>query len=134
MAFTDGLTPIEFTADYLDSRDVIARIDYLQSRKDDEDQDDPLDEDEAEELRALQEMAEEGERYAADWPHGETLIADSYFESYAKELAADIYGYKDDGDWPTSHIDWEAAAAELQQDYAEIEVTAFGNKHSFWVR
>lgn len=52
-----------------------------------------------------------------------TLIAEDDFEEYAEELATDL-GYIDDEQgnrWPFNHIDWEAAADELKQDYTTVE-------------
>lgn len=77
--------------------------------------------DEREELKLLRELAEEGEGLS-DWRHGETLIRESYFEDYARELASDLYGEEIDGaHWPFTCIDWERAASELEQDYTSIE-------------
>ena len=56
--------------------------------------------------------------YADDEP---TLIAESYFETYAQELAEDIGAIPSDLQWPVRHIDWEAAADELSQDYSEFD-------------
>lgn len=113
------------TDDVIDSRDVIARIEEL------EDERDALegvketvlwDRENADELTALKALAEQGEQYAADWLHGETLIRESYFETYAEELAADVCAYDSrEARWPLTHIDWEAAAEELKQDYTEID-------------
>lgn len=72
------------TGDTLDSRDIEARIKYLQARaEDDGEETDPLDDDEKAELTALQAFRDEAEDYCSDWKHGETLIKDSYFKEYA---------------------------------------------------
>lgn len=123
------LDPIDEWADILDSRDIIARIEYLEGVQSDADEDcgeedceaEPLTEDETAELVALKALAEEGEQYAADWIHGETLIRESYFVTYAQELADDICDMSNASAWPFNHIDWEAAATDLRQDYSEIE-------------
>ena len=46
-------------------------------------------EDEAEELKALKALQDEAESQS-DWTYGATLIKDSYFETYAQDLAEDI--------------------------------------------
>jgi hypothetical protein len=79
-----------------------------------------LQDDEVDELRILQELADEGES-SPDWTHGETLIRESYFEEYARELAADIGDIGSNARWPNNHIDWEAATAELLNDYFEVD-------------
>jgi len=48
-----------------------------------------------------------------------TLIAEDYFEEYARELAEDVGALSND--WPASYIDWEAAAVALQMDYTSVE-------------
>jgi len=56
-----------------------------------------------------------------EWMHGTTLIPESEFTEYAQDLAEDISGMPKDQPWPFSHIDWEAAADALKQDYSEAE-------------
>lgn len=78
------------------------------------------DADNADDLAALESFAEEGENYAEDWQHGATLIAESYFVEYCKELVSDI------GDIPREipsyiEIDWDKTADNLRVDYTEIE-------------
>ncbi len=114
--------------DIIDSREVIARIRELEELQDDEDSE--MEEEDSDELAILLELAEEASGYAPDWEYGEALIRDSYFETYARELADDIGAISKDAGWPMAHIDWEAAAEALQQDYTEID---FGGV-SYWVR
>lgn len=76
--------------------------------------------DEAEELKALLELANEGEN-ESDWTHGATLIRETYFEDYAKELARDLGEIDGTESWPLNCIDWEKAAEELQQDYTALD-------------
>lgn len=111
--------------DIIDSRDVIARIEELESNLDTEDPDT----DEAEELQALRALVDEAES-TPDWKYGETLIRDSYFEEYAQELADDIGAINADATWPNNCIDWERAARELQQDYFSVEFDGV----TYWVR
>ena len=42
-------------------------------------------EDEREELKKLEEFAEEASGYAADWAYGETIIRDSYFQEQERK-------------------------------------------------
>ena len=134
--------------DVIDSRDVIARIEELEAQRDDDSapcacglslvehtdpavdhKPNPLDEDEREELRVLLALQDEASG-SPDWPHGETLIRDSYFESYAQELAEDIGAYKDSSQWPGNCIDWGQAAEQLQQDYTSVEFDGV----TYWIR
>lgn len=50
-----------------------------------------------------------------------TFIRDSYFKTYAEELAEDIGAISREERWPACHIDWEAAARALQIDYTSGE-------------
>lgn len=56
-----------------------------------------------------------------------TLIHDSYFEQYARDLADDI-GLP--AGWPADYIDWEAAANALQRDYRSCEYVG----QTYWYR
>jgi hypothetical protein len=78
------------------------------------------------ELDTLTEVISEGED-CTDWSYGETLIRESYFEDYIKDLVNDCYEMPkefNEGKWPWNHasIDFEAAAEEAKSDYSEIEV------------
>jgi len=77
------------------------------------------DSDEGEELVKLKELADEGEGLS-DWEHGVALISESYFETYARELADEIGAVQGEG-WPSHCIDWKHAAEELQMDYTAVE-------------
>lgn len=83
-----------------------------------------------EELRILREFAEEAEGYCPDWKHGETLIRDDYFETYARELAEDLGALENCNHWPATCIDWEKAARELQMDYSSAEFDGV----TYWFR
>jgi len=72
--------------------------------------------DEQEELEELDNLESE----ITDWRHGESMIPESEFEDYARELAE-----MDDLDqkasrWPYTCIDWEKAADDLKQDYTSV--------------
>ncbi len=117
------------TEDIMDSRDVIARIEELESEYDAETFEDNLDEDERDELLALKTLAEEAEN-CCSWADGEILINDDYFEAYAEQYAEDIGMVGSEGRWPVYHINWEAASKELQQDYSSVDFDG----QTFWVR
>lgn len=101
-------------ADIIDSRDIIARIEELQADVED------LDEDDREELTVLVALSEECADHAPDWRYGESLVRASYWIKYAQQLAEDC-GFEVVTEWPGRHIDWEAAAADLEQDYTEVD-------------
>lgn len=164
---TDTPGPIDNSADVIDSRDIIARVEWLEeldeaSRTCDvcgepiEAETDspthtdtgdircnsgdgidsvatpsgePLDEDERHELAALQELAGEADG-TPDWTYGETLIRDTYFEDYARELAEDIGAVDPNAGWPAYCIDWERAARELRMDYTAVDFDGV----TYWVR
>jgi len=126
-------TTLDLTADIIDIRDIIARIEEL-----------------AEDLttysaetRAHPEWAEEhatlctimrdlkgcggDEQWEGDW-YPVTLIRDSHFTDYAQELVCDCYDLK--GVPPFVHIDWEATAREVRMDYSATEIGSV----TYWYR
>jgi hypothetical protein len=109
---TTVYSPLSNTADIIDSRDVIARIEFLERTG--------VDDDEREEYDALKALAADGENYAPDWEYGATLIHPDYFEDYARQLAEDIGAIDPDAGWPNSYIDWERAADALTMDYVTV--------------
>lgn len=127
---------IDGSEDTLDSRDIIKRIEELETSLGDSDKY-PEDEfrDMALELEALKSLAREGEN-APDWNHGETLIRDSYFEEYTEQLIDDCYPEVSkalsSGEWPMRHLklDIEDAAQELKADYFDVEFAGV----TYWIR
>ena len=112
----------QLTADVTDSRDIIARIERVESDLDQARIDGNDTTDLRAELKALEEFADEASEYAPDWHYGETIIHADYFTQYAQELSDELSPR--DGamaQWPFTHIDWEAAADELKMDYSEVE-------------
>ena len=109
--------------DVIDSRDIIERIEELES-------DDNRDDADNDELKILKELAEECSGYASDWEYGETLIRDSYFKDYAQELAEDCCEMPSPDQWPHRCIDWDQAAEELQQDYTLVDFDGV----EYWIR
>lgn len=106
-------------ADILDIRDIIARFEQLE-------EDEQRDEEEETEFRQLESLLDDcrgcggDEQWRGDW-YPVTLIHGRYFVKYAQELAEDCGMVADDARWPNNHIDWEAAADELLQDYTIID-------------
>jgi hypothetical protein len=140
----------EFTQydDTIDSRDIEERIKELREELDIDENGEPNEYDEGdekpealaddvrdeleEELRELLELKQDIEDASGDrCEYGITLIADSYFEDYAREYAEDIHGSAlSEAAWPFDSIDWESAASGLRRDYTEVEWGGY----SFWVR
>jgi len=139
--------------DIIDSRDIIARIDELQSLLDEDfecpdcEQSEPISEwgeketcphcgegqligldDEKDELEILKDLASQCNY--GDWDFGTTLIRDSYFEQYAQELAEDIGAIDRNANWPLNNIDWDTAADELKIDYTCVNFDG----EDYWLR
>lgn len=116
--------------DVIDSRDLIARLEELNEldqtwNPEDEHPEDPMTDDEREELNALRAICDEGESSISDWFSGVALIRDSYFTEYAQELADDIGAINRDAQWPLDCIDWDRAAEALKQDYGTVEIEGY---------
>ena len=146
-------TEITGQENIIDSRDIIARQEYLESflidsyndtQEDDESHVSSIDDleewaeeifnNEFEEYKALTDLILDCEGYG-DWDYGATLISREYFVEYIKELIDDCYEMPKElnsGKWPYRHMvmDYEAAAAEAEQDYQEV--TLFG--YEFLIR
>ena len=119
--------------DVIDSRDVIDRIEELQTEYDDlEDGTEETAEwisNNADKLAALKALAKQGEAYSDDWEYGSTLIRDSYFVDYCEELVKDIDGLP--RNLPAYIVvDWAATANNLRVDYTDVEFDGV----TYWVR
>jgi hypothetical protein len=104
--------------DVIDTRNIVERIEDLKEDEDRSSDDDA----ELNRLRTL--LVELAEHFGdAEVFGGIALVHDDYFTEYAREYAADsdILGGKENWDWPYNHIDWDAAADELRQDYSAID-------------
>ena len=102
----------------IDGRDIRDRIDELEAL-------DAPTEEESAELTDLTAFLHEARQYNSDADDGETIIAESYFVDYIKEVIDDCYALPKEltsGEWPYRHItvDYEAAAEEARADYAEL--------------
>lgn len=134
-------TDISNSADVIDVRDVIARVEYLELLRqpgpvDLGDDDNEIDQDTLfAELAMLESLLEDlagcygDEQWRGAW-YPVTLIRDSYFETYAQELADDIGAINPEASWPNNCIDWEQAARELQSDYSTTEYEGI----TYWYR
>ena len=112
----------QLTADVTDSRDIIARIERVESDLEQARVDGDDTADLEAELKALEAFADEASEYAPDWHYGETIIHEDYFTQYAQELSDELsLGDGAMAQWPFTHIDWEAAADALKADYSEVE-------------
>jgi hypothetical protein len=140
-------TTIDNSADTLDSRDIIERLDDLNTERARWVEEQAGEEvsaadfpawaelwtsahlDDAAELAALQRLAEEAEGYAEDWHHGEILIRDSYFTDYARELLEDCGTIpRDLPSWV--EIDWETTARNVRMDYTAVDFDGV----TYWIR
>jgi len=106
--------------DYIDTRDLAEELADLELRADFDPEDDvhgdELDDDERERMTAIRELLDS----IGDARYGVTLIPESEFEDYARELAEDIGAVDSDYGWPHSCIDWKQAADELRMDYSSV--------------
>lgn len=140
-----------------DSRDTIARrdelreereelADALKNLRDDEDNTEPedrsgairdaeeairdWDEENAEELAALESFIENASGYG-DFEHGTHCVRDDKFEDHAREVAGDLTDYDGRSErWPFTCIDWEKAAHDLQMDYTSADLDGT----TYWFR
>ena len=130
-------TTISNYDDIIDSRDVIARIEELESDRDswiedandlsnepefDSDSDDWATEEpaDAEELKTLKSLASEASDYASDWQYGEALIRYSYFTDYIMEMLADCGDLPSEVPWYIA-IDSEQTAENCKADYTTVD-------------
>lgn len=133
---------VDLNADVIDVWDIIARVLELRDERDEYNEKmgspdawDGVPDGEPEELAMLEDILLElagyggdeefeGDRYPAQ------LIADSYFQEYAQNLAEECGMVDTDARWPMTCIDWEQAARELQMDYNYIQI----HDSSYWYR
>lgn len=119
---------ISNNSDLLDTRDIIERIEWLESSeaKDADEYQTKEIEEFAEELTTLMAFMDEmkgmggDEQWRGDW-YPITLVHDSYFEDFARDEAEQLVQGFNDMQWPFTCIDWAEAAEALQQDYSEFD-------------
>ena len=124
---------IDLTADIIDVRDIINRFEALEVEShtwcDDGD-----DADAWAELNALQSILANlvgyggDEQWRGDW-YPITLVRDSYFTDYAREMLEDCGTIpRDLPSWV--EIDWDATARNVRDDYTPVEIDGA----TYWYR
>ena len=121
------MNDLDLQADIIDVRNIIERFEELESEYDAFDTPEEIKNwSDLEEFTILQTTLEElqgnggDEQWRGDW-YPITLIAESYFTDYAKEMLEDC------GELPRDlpsyiAIDWEETADNLKVDYSELEL------------
>ena len=130
------------SADYIAVQDIIARVLELRDERDEYNEKmgspdawDRVPDGESDELNMLEgilsALAGYGgdEEFEGDW-YPVQLIAESYFQEYAQDLAEDCGMGDTNASWPMNCIDWEQAARELQMDYIPIII----HGSTYWYR
>jgi hypothetical protein len=99
--------------DYLDSRDMLARIEYLESESE-------LDDEDKDELKSYQELrAEIGEEY---FNMGVTFIKDTYFSEAMRD---DFLEFNQIDEALECYIDFDAWETACSMDYTDIEIGGY---------
>lgn len=122
---------IDNSESVLDSRDIIERIEELETERDDwtGTQADWLASEKGGELTALERLAVDAQECSDDWHHGVTLIRDDYFTEYTRELLEDC------GEIPRDlphyvAIDWHKTAENVSVDYSSVDFDGV----TYWLR
>ena len=128
-------TALDLTADVIDVRDIIARVEELETEREGLDVTDPArDADLAAEHSQLANILAElvgyggDEQWRGDW-YPVTLIQDKYFEDHVRELLDDCGLIPQDLPHYIA-IDWETTAQNVQVDYTPVEIDGL----TFWYR
>jgi hypothetical protein len=118
-------TQVDLTADFIDVRDIIARVEELETIA-------PADENEkwanCDEYATLTAILDQlkgyggDEEWRGDW-YPVTLIADFAFEDHARELLEECGTIPKDLPWYVA-IDWETTAENIRVDYTSVDVGA----------
>ncbi len=99
--------------DYLDSRNILARIKYLESESE-------LDDEDKDELKSYQELrAEIGEEY---FDMGVTFIKDTYFSQAMRD---DFLEFNQIDEALEGYIDFDAWETDCSMDYDEISIGGY---------
>ena len=118
------MTTISNLDDVIDSRDIIERIEELESELVSflEESEENTEENfpEWEELETLRALATECSSLSVDWKCGETLIRYNYWEDYVQEMLEDCGEIPRNLPWYIS-IDWETTADHISQDYNLVD-------------
>lgn len=115
---------ISNTDDIIDVRDIIERVEALED-------DIAVDEELATLVALLDDLKGCGgdHQWRGDW-YPINLVRDTYFTTYAQELAEDIGAVNPEASWPHTCIDWDKAARDLLVDYAAVEFDGV----TYWYR
>lgn len=107
---------------YLDLEELAKELAELRERKEDEEQEWPLDDDEHPRLADLNDLESQLFTDMADYASNEaTMIPEEEFEDYAQDFAYDVGFAKRADDNPLHmYIDWERWADDLKIDYTEV--------------
>jgi len=126
-------TYLDLTADIIDVRDIIARIEEVENDRSVLEQGD-VDSDLAGVWAVLDNILSDlkgnggDEQWRGDW-YSVTLIRESYFTRYARELLEDCGTIpRDLPKWV--EIDWDATAKHMLIDYASTEIDGV----TYWYR
>lgn len=128
-------TTLDLSADVIDVRDIIARVEELANDLTTYSAEAHANPELAAEHAALCAILADikglggDEQWEGDW-YPVTLIRDSYFRDYAEELADDCGLIPKDAQWPLTCIDWEQAARELRYDYSGVDIDGV----TYWTR
>jgi hypothetical protein len=121
------MSDLDLQADVIDTREIIERFEELESEYDAFDTPEEIKNwAELDEFTILQTTLEElngnggDEQWRGDW-YPVTLIAESYFTDYAKEMLEDCGTIPSDLPWYVA-VDWEETASNIKVDYSEIEI------------
>lgn len=133
-------TTLDLAADVIDVRDIIARVEELENEAQELNRTENFDlwththPEGAAELATLRDILAElagyggDEEWRGDW-YPVTLVCDSHFTDYARELLEDC------GTVPANlpswvEIDWEATARNVRVDYTPVEIDGC----TYWYR
>lgn len=128
-------TTLDLSADIIDVRDIIARVEELEQEREGLDianpeQDADLAAEHCQLANILAELVGYGgdEQWRGDW-YPVTLIDDAYFTTYARELLEECGTIpRDLPSWV--EIDWEATARNVRIDYTPVEIDGV----TYWYR
>jgi hypothetical protein len=118
---------LDLNADIIDVRDIIARVEELETEMPENDNDvrNWVDLDEYTKLtEILDDLKGEGgdEQWRGDW-YPVTLVCEDHFTEYAEQLVCECHDLSKLPNFV--HIDWEATAREVKVDYSEVSVDGF---------
>lgn len=127
------MSDLSIEDEMIDTRDLVEYLDYFNDIREDEGEaafnDAVKKESSVSNYEALKELDELVKDELSDYGYGETLINDSYFEDYCRQLCEDIGAVSPE--FPVwIEIDWSSTAENLSVDYKEYHVGG----ETFWAR